>query len=212
MAMRSNLLLYPALIALALSLLLAPALPVAAGNDDSPTCDPRFMTVDPSGLNASKVLEINDWRQIAGDCTHDSVWFRGFYLDRVDEFVKFDRPGASSTRDFGLNDKKNMAGTYGNSANNMGHTYFLSAPGGVLTTFAPPGSIDTGDLGINDPRGIFGSCLKVGSSLIGENLGHSGGDPAGSIPGGAVVTGAQSINNVDDRGRRHTVLFRCFEW
>ncbi|MFZ0929556.1 MAG: hypothetical protein WAN11_13200 [Syntrophobacteraceae bacterium] len=210
--MRSNLLLYQALIALALGLLLAPALPVAAGNADSPTCDPRFMTVAPSGLNASKILGINDWRQIAGDCTHDSIWFHGFYLDRVDEFVKFDRPGASSTRDFGLNDKKNMAGAYVNSANNVGQTYSLSAPGGGLTTFAPPGSIDAGDLGINDPWGIFGSCIKVGSSLISQNLDHLGGDPTGSIPGGAVVSGPENINKLDDRGRRHMVLFRCFEW
>ncbi len=209
--MRSNLLLYPALIALALSLLLAPALPVAAGNADSPTCDPRFMTVDPSGLNVSKVPGINDWRQIAGEPTHDSIWFRGFYLDRVDEYVKFDRSGVSSTRDFGSNDKKNIAGATVDSTNSAGHTYSLSAPGGGLTTFVPPGSIDTGGLSINDFGGIVGTCFKLGSSLLNENLDHQY-DPAGGIPGGAVVTGPENINKLDSRGGRHTVLFRCFEW
>jgi len=209
--MRSNPLLYSALVTLALSLLLAPALPVAAGNADSPTCDPRFMTVDPSGLNASTVLGINDWRQIAGDCARDPTWFHGSYLNRVDEFVKFDPPETSSTRNLGLNDKKNMAAANVDSTNGAGHTYSLSAPGVGFTTFAPPGSIDAGDLGINDFEGIVGSCLKIGNSLIKENFDHQY-DPAGSIPGGAVVTGPENMNKLDSRGGRHTVLFRCLEW
>ncbi len=209
--MRSNLLLYSALVTLALSLLLAPTLPADAGNADSPTCDPRFMTVDPSWLNASTVLGINDWRQIAGDFTHDPTSFHGFYLDRVNEIVKFDPPETFSTRNLGLNDKKNMVEAYVDSTNNVGRSYSRNAPGGELTTFAPPGSIDAGDLGINDSGGIVGSCLKIGSSLIKENLDHQY-DPAGGIPGGAVVAGPENINKLDSRGGRHTVLFRCFEW
>ena len=81
MAVRKNPLPYPALIALALCLLLAPPLPVAAGNADGPTCDLRFMTVDPPGSNPTTVPGINDWRQMTGERTFDSTGFHGFYPD-----------------------------------------------------------------------------------------------------------------------------------
>ena len=261
--MRRKLLPYPALVALALSLFLAPTLAVAAGNVERPSCDPRFITVDLFWSNASTVPGINDWRQIARDSTHDSTGFDGFYIDRVGgAFVKFDPPAfgtanvltrrfsindegniscryldtfgvnhahfssetgakflnpidrrsASFTRGFGLNAKKNMLGAYVNSTDTVGHTYFLRSPGWELPAFHLQGTIDMSALGIYDLGGIAGACFKAGSALIGYNLGRHGGNYVDTIPRGAVATGAESINNLDDRGSRHTVLFRRFEW
>ena len=259
--MRRNLMQYPAIIALALSLLLATTLPVAAGNADRLTCNLRFTIAAPHWSNASKLLGIKDWRQTAGSYTHDSTGFDGFYLDRAGgEFVKLAPPGSGTanvliqgfpiknednvsgqyldtsganhdhfltenvgrflnpigspsadfTCGFAVDDKKNMAGAYVNSANNLEPAYSLSGPGGEFTSFHPPVSIDMGDL--SDLGGIVGSCLKAGSSLINDNLNHGGGEPADICPRGYGAPGAENINILGERDNRHTVVFRCFEW
>ncbi len=259
--MRRNLMLYPAILALALSLLLPTTLPVAAGSADRLTFNLRFTIVAPHWSNASKLLGINDWRQTVGGYTHDSTGFDGFYLDRAGgEFAKSDSPvsgtanaliqgfaikddgnfpgqyfdtsganhdhfltenagrflnpiggpSAGFTCGFAVDDKKNTAEAYVNSANNLGSTYSLSAPGGELIPFHPPVSFDMGDL--NDFGGIVDSCLKAGSSLINDNLSHSGGEAADICPRGYAAPGAENINTLGERDNRHTVVFRCFEW
>jgi hypothetical protein len=65
--MRRNPLQYPALIVMALSLLSAPTLAVAAGNDRCPTCDRNFTTIDPPWSNSSEVFRIYDWREMPGE-------------------------------------------------------------------------------------------------------------------------------------------------
>ena len=166
--MRNNPSSYSALIALALSMLLAPALPVAAGNADCPPCDLRSITVDPSGPNRITGLGIDDWRQMTGQCKYDSM-------------------------------------------TNVDHTYFLNDPGWEFKTFDPPGG-DTGGFKMKDFGGIADFCLRAGSTLVGYNLNHNGGNFADVGPRGAAVTGAGSLSNPGGGGHRHTAVIRCFTW
>jgi hypothetical protein len=149
--------LYPAIIALALSLLLTPALPVTAGSADRLTCDLRFIFAAPYWSNESTSLGINDWREIAGGYTHDSTGFDGFYSDRAaGEFAKLDHPGSGTAnvpvRAIPIENEGNISDRYlGTSGANLGH--FSTENGGIFPNpIDRPGASSTCGFGANDPK------------------------------------------------------------
>ncbi len=213
--MRRNLLPYSPLIVLALSLILAPALLAAAGNLQCPTGDQRFLTVDPSGSNSTPAAGTNDGRQIAGDSTHDSTWFHGFYFEPVGDGSLGVDPHGSSTantlsRWFKINGEDDVTGRCLDTSD-VNHAHFLTEIGGAFTALDLTRSIGTNNL--NYIGGIAGLCFKTGSDLISNDFIRFDSDfPDSATPRGAVPTGADNIDNFAERGIRHSILIRCFAW
>lgn len=209
MAMRRSLMPYPAIIALALSLLLTPAPPVAAGSADRlTTCDLRFIFAAPYWSNESTSLGINNWREIAGGYTHDSTGFDGFYLDRVaGESAKLDHPGSGTAnvpvRAFPINNEGNISGRYlGISGANPGH--FSTENGGTfLNPIDRPGARSTCGSGVNDPKNTAEAYVN---STNNSGPAHSLSDPAGEL---ATLHPSASIDTLDlsDLGG---ILGTCF--
>ncbi len=185
MAMRINLILYPAIIALTLSLLLAPALPVAAGSADRFICDLRFIIPAPHRSNPSTILGINNWRQFAGGWTHDSTGFDGFYLDRAaGGFVKLD-PLGSSTADVLLRrspvyNEGNISGRYLDSSG-VNHDHFLTENAGrFLNPIDRPSTARANGFAVDDKENMAGAYVNSTNNL----------EPTYSLstPGGALTT------------------------
>jgi hypothetical protein len=195
--MRRSLMLYPAIIALALSLLLTPALPVAAGDADRlTTCDLRFIFAAPCWSSESRSLGINDWREIAGGYTHDSTGFDGFYLDRVaGESAKLDHPGSGTAnvpvRALPINNEGNISGRYlGISGANPGH--FSTENGGIfLNPIDRPTANSTCGLGVNDQKNTAEAYVN---STNNSGPAHSLSDPAGEL---ATLHPSASIDTLD---------------
>jgi hypothetical protein len=155
MAKRRNPLLYWDLIALALCLLLAPALPVAAGNADGPTCDPRFITVDPPGSNPATVLGINDWRQMTGERTYDSVTNveHTYSLNGPGgEFTTFDPPGSIDKGGLRINDPGGIAGFCLRVGSDLIRSNLNHPGGGFIDAFSR-GTAAAGAQSMNNPGG-----------------------------------------------------------
>jgi hypothetical protein len=192
--MRSNPMPYPAIVALALSLLLAPTLPAAAGSADRLACHLHYLFVAPYWSNASQFHGIEDWRDIPGSYTHDSTGADRFYLDRVtDEFSRLDTPGSGTAklliRRFPINNEDNISYRYLDTTG-VNHAHSLTEnSGGFLNPIDRPGASAICGLGVNDTRNMAGAYVNSTNNLGPE---HSPSDPGGELttfhPPGSIDT------------------------
>ncbi|MGA2228602.1 MAG: hypothetical protein ABSH41_29565 [Syntrophobacteraceae bacterium] len=185
------------LLIVALSLLLAPALPAAALDTNL-----RFITVDPAGSTSTVVDAINDLRQMSGRYSYDPNPFlpsHGFYLGRLGgTAVTFDPPGSSTattgrTTAF-INNEGNISGSYFDTSG-VQHSYFLSHIDGTFINPLDPPIVSVpgnhaGGYGLNDFQNIVGGYYLSDTntthsyflrSPYGKKLNFTTFDPPGSI-------------------------------
>ena len=119
-----------------------------------------FTTIDvPGVLHSTAVLDINN-----------SSWIVGYYdmkigfLDAGGSFTTIDVPGSQSTYPFGINNKVQIVGWFGDTglgqectARNRKPTHGFLDSGGSFTTIDVPGATQTCAYGINDLSHIVGS-------------------------------------------------------
>ncbi len=168
--MRRKLMPYSAIVALALSLLFAPTLPVAARGPDGLACDLRFIFVAPYWPNTSTLLGINNWRETAGGYPHDSTGLGGFYLDRsADEFVKSEPPGSGTTNllieALPINNEGYIPGQYLDTSG-VNHAHSLTENAGrFLNPIDRPGAGSTNSYGVNDQKNMAAANVNSTNNL-----------------------------------------------
>jgi hypothetical protein len=150
---------YSAIVALTLSLLVAPTLPAAARSADALACDLRVILVAPYWPNTSTLLGINDWRETSGGYPHDSTGLCDFYLDRsAGDFVKSEPSGSGTAnlliRAFPINSESYIPGQY-LDISGVNHDHSLTENAGrFLNPIDRPGAGSTNSFSLNDQKNM----------------------------------------------------------
>jgi probable HAF family extracellular repeat protein len=199
----------PVVAALVVTALMAPAAGALAAGDGPQSPVPvfildgdRFTGFDAPGPAAQDFVRINNRGDIVGG-TREAVAdksFRGFLRDRRGDFTRIDFPGAAGTQPNGINDRRQIVGTYSNANSCTGcaddKRGFLLARG-RFTTIHVPGAAQTQAIGINNRGQIVGEYIDAEGELY-AYLWDKGRFTTFDGPDGA---GAASFLDINDRGQ-----------